>query len=139
MELDKFQENSTTYYRISISCFRVLWTGQNYSTYILDALQMHDDVYVEEDNARCKCTKCGKSDPARLYVLSRIRLRLSEPSARASCLSRPKDYRNRKESRTSSRKGDYEMQQETGELQKINVAGALLIEEPKNNHKEDKE
>ena len=64
MELDKFQENSTTYYRISISCFRVLWTGQNYSTYILDALQMHDDVYVEEDNARYKCTKCGKSAPA---------------------------------------------------------------------------
>lgn len=99
----------------------------------------NDDVYVVEDNARYKCTKCGKFDPARLYVLSRIRLRLNKPAARASCLSRPNDYRNRKESRTSSREGDYEMQQETGELQKINVAGALLIEEPKNNHKEDKE
>lgn len=98
----------------------------------------NDDVYME-DNARYKCTKCGKSDPAQNTVLSRIRLRLNEPSARASCLSRPNDYRNRKESRTSCREGYYEMQQETGELQKINVAGALLIEEPKNNHKEDKE
>lgn len=41
--------------------------------------------------------------------------------------------------RTSSREGDCEEQQETGEIQKINVAGALLIEEPKNNHKENKE
>lgn len=40
MELDKFLENDTTYYRISISCSRVLWTGQDYSTYILDASQM---------------------------------------------------------------------------------------------------
>ena len=31
------------------------------------------------------------------------------------------------------------MQRETGELQKINVAVTLLIEEPKNNHKENKE